>query len=313
MWKKRRSETAFSFTACGVLALCAGFYGGQARAAIVRTADADTIVLWHLDDTTPDQAPGGRDFVDSSGNAHHGNGFSIAADQIVMGQPGVLGLATQMLGPPVNKRNFINRATTITTDWTSNSITFEAWVKSPASLSDADPSFGRVIGMARDGGGAISWSLGITSTGALRVFSNNTVGAQPSVGVSSSALTWTPGVWYYVALVSDDSFGTADTAQWTVYRAKDGDTALGTPLINVLAKRSAPTNGFGLGGDVNTGDDGLNRAFNGFIDEAHFSNVVRSESYLTGALVAVPEPSSLFLIGCAVMGFSAARRRRVCG
>lgn len=331
MRKKTQSEAVLKITVCGALALCAGFYGGQARAAIIRSPDANTLVLWHLEETTADQfggsSPNIADFEDSSGNNHHGIGRDIAADQLVMGQPGVLGLATQHNGPaalpqPLGKRNFITRTGTITTEWTgTNSFTFEAWVKNPGSLSDADSSAttgtGRVIGMSRDS--AVAWSLGIINTGQLRVFSNNGVpnpldppNNYPSLVLTSSALTWETDVWYYVALVSNDA-ATPDvsTAQWTVYRAKDGDIALGSPVINVEAKRSAPQNGFGVGGDTNTSDDGLNRAFRGFIDEAHFSKGARSESYLTGALV--PEPSSSFLVGCAVIGFAAARRRRAGG
>jgi hypothetical protein len=319
MRKKIQSEAALKIAACSALALCAVFYDGQARAAIIRTADADTVVLWHLDDTTPNQLPGGvNDFVDSSGNGYHGVGADIpavATDQIVMGQPGVLGLSAQLNGPTANKRSFINRSGNIATEWTSNSFTFEAWIKNPGSLATADSAaaggVGRLIGFSRPS--AVNWSLGIGSNGALRVFSNLAVGALTSFTQVSSALTWDNNAWYYVALVSDDAAtANPDTAQWTVYRAKDGATSL-TTVMSFEAKRTAAGNSVVAGGDNNSTDDTAKRAFHGFIDEVHFSNGARSVAYLTGALVSVPEPSSLFLISCAVIGFSAVRRRRVRG
>lgn len=269
-------------------------YTGSAQ-ALIHNADPNTIFLYHLEETSPDGF-GSADFEDSGPNGLDAYGVDIDSDQLILGVPGLapLGNAVQMVGATNSpgQRNSIVQTVTPTI-WSGGSFTFEAWIRDPGALSTANATSGRWLMAHRDS--AIAWSLGMTDTGALRLFGNN----NGSVAHSTPALTWDPGVWYYVALVSDTTGQAPGEALYSFYRATSGATNLTLidSLVTNAAVNTTSSESIFIGGPTTSDDD---RTFQGYMDEIHYSSVARSEQYL---LAHVPEPTHaiLALIGGAIL------------
>jgi len=295
---------------CLLLAMSTGMAFSQTSSAAIieHTPDANTLLLYHFNETTPDQYAGGADFGDSnysgSPGPFNGFGFDIASDQIVMGQNSVPGLdkAIQLRGPsatPAAKRNSVTAGDGFGAGnyWNGGSMTIEAWIMNPL-LAGGDSTTGRLIAISRET--AISFSFGLTSTGAMKTFGNVT---DSSFNISTSGLTWNLNTWYYVALVVDTTGQDAGMAEFSFYRAAYGDTSL-TLLHSTTGLAPGDANsGLSIGGETTANS----RSFQGYIDEVQFSNIARSADYL--ATYAIPEPSAIAL-GAIGIGLILLRVRR---
>ena len=244
---------------------------GWAAAGIVHSADADTVGLWHLDETAADGYVGGRDFHDSSANALDAFGYDITATQIVMGVSGVTGgsdKAVDMRGGDA-ARNLIESGS-VASYFNGGNFTLETWIRNPGLLNTGDALIGRLIGWIRDG--AIQLSLGVTTNGGLKMYSNNGSG----FAYATEGRAWTTDTWYYVALVSDTNGQASGKALYTVYRRplNGALSVLETVVTNAVTSVSGATIEFA------SPQSAGNRDFYGQMDELHFSKVARSFDYL---------------------------------
>ena len=142
--------------------------------------------------------------------------------------------------------------------------------------------------------GRWKWMLRLLRTGAMRLYPNN---------LDTAALSWDANTWYYVALVADTAGAGAGEAQYSIYRAADGDSNVTLLASGVGAEIDAGGQGYAAGSGEAPGNDF--RAMDFEADEVHLSRVARSEEYLNGALV--PEPTSVALI---LLGLPLIARRR---
>src|SRR5690606_30862504 len=123
--------------------------------------------------------------------------YDVAPGQITVGQSGVLDKAAAF-GATAG-RNFIRNLDIEDSLFAGEEMTLQIWVQNPY-LTGADSTLGRVIAMQRNtDSSAIDWSIGVTATGALKVFGNN----GGSFSFTSSALVWNTDVWYNIALVAE--------------------------------------------------------------------------------------------------------------
>lgn len=281
--------------------------GPLSAAVIQHTPDANTLLLYHLNETTPNQYPDGADFADSnftgSPGPFDGFGFDIASDQIVMGQASLPGLgnSVRMLGPTASKRNAISAGSAFSGGnyWNGGSLTLEAWIMNPL-LTGADSTTGRVIAMSRNS--SISFSYGLTTTGAMKAYGNVTGG---SFNISTSGLTWEIDTWYYVALVVDTTGQEAGMAEYNFYRAAYGTESLSLLHTAIGQAPGDADSGLTIGGETSANA----RTFQGYMDEVHFSNIARSEDYLSSYGV-IPEPSTSLLV-CLGLGLALFRAQRL--
>jgi hypothetical protein len=289
------------------------------RAAVVHAADANTILLWHLDETAFSTMVGG-DTIDASNNHINGDIFDDglgSALQTVFpsSTTAVAGTAYQFKGldnDPV-QRNELRSSTISTSNWGGGAFTLELWVNiaNLSKMAGADNTLGRVLAEQRNAGGtALNWSLGLQADATdasqfqLRFFTNVSGSADTH---NTQSLSWQAGTWYYLALVADPSVAglQAGQSQYTLYRR----TLEGA--LSQVDQFTAATATFSGGGQFRIGgeDSGTetDRDFYGNLDEVHYSNIARPLSYLQNSS-AVPEPASLGLL-CAG-GLLMLRRRR---
>jgi hypothetical protein len=268
----------------------------SAHAATIIQPDANTVLLWRLDETS------GNTYADASANGRNGTGFDVAPGQITDGLSGVLGNAVGMGG--TTGRNFIRNSTMTTSTFAAQDFTLQIWVENPL-LTSADATLGRVIAQQRAVVGSssfVDWSLGVTSTGALTVFGNN----GGSISYTSNSLIWDANTWYNLSLVADTTGG---ITTYTLYRAANGDSAL--TLIGSFEGYAPGALGaspgiFSIGGDSSTTAAG--RRYGGLLDEVQYSNVARSEAYLLAAVI--PEPSAACLLSLAAVFTVCSRRKQ---
>lgn len=273
--------------------------GEAARGATPHTADGQTAVLLHVDETVPDSVAGGADFADASGGGRHASGYDIASGAIVLGTNGVTGGTDKALDlqAATGKRNAVE-VLSVTNVFSGGSFTTELWVQNPGALATADVTLGRVLATVRFS--AISWSLGLNSDGGLRLYGNN----NGTSAYSTGGRGWESNRWYYVALVSDTNGQAAGKARYSFYRRALGEplACLGS-LVTNAAINNASSDRLQFGGATDAANAA--RMFKGQMDELHFSNAARTWAYLnahsaTSTLPAahtvhVPDSDSLLL------------------
>jgi hypothetical protein len=281
------------------------------HAAVVRSADANTVLLWHFEETS---ASSGADVADSGPNHISGNLYNDGVDNTPvttnLNVAGVSGSGLNLFGLSVTTRALVTG--TVGNNWAGGDFTIEFWVKGikNADLSGADATLGRKLIASHDT--QYDWSLGLNSDGGFKLYSNQTTDgddgiADNSFSHSTGALTWDASKWYYIALVSDAdaSFGT-NKAQYKIYRAADGDASLTLIDTAVLTQAdNSPSAGLQVGSD--TGSFKTARALDFTVDEVNYSKMARTQSYLNQA---VPEPTALGLMSAGILGFLTRRRRR---
>jgi len=182
------------------------------RAAQVHTADANTIVLWHLDETS-----NGAGFQDAGALSNTGFAFNASSPVTVFpGAASVPGLTNAVQFRPTLATVGLQRATVVDNvapfdegGWTGGSFTLEMWAMgiSMTELSTAAPDFGRFLA----GDSRWDWSLGLTTNGAFRVRGD------PGT-IQTAGLTWDSNTWYYIALVADTTGQTPGNALYSFYR-----------------------------------------------------------------------------------------------
>lgn len=273
---------------------------GVSRAAQEHIADANTLVLWHLEETNAvagnyvvDSGPLGNDATALNDGVN--GSFTATADQTVFhnvaGVPG-LGSGVQFT-PLVPVDDNRKRATVRVTDvgvgeWPGGSFTLEMWVNgiSMTELSTADSGFGRFLAAQS----RWDWSLGLTTNGAFRLRGD------PGT-IQTDGLTWDSNTWYYIALVADTNGQASGNALYSFYRGTNFAPSLtligsvvGTAVVN---NGAGSVSSFSIGSGVTPGAP--NRTLTFFADEVHYSDVARSEIYLQDKLL--PEPTTAALVG----------------
>lgn len=313
MSRENKSEFLRGSAMAAVLALAAGTAATSAQAAVVHSADANTTLLWHLNETNLTNTV--NDALDSSTNAIHGavfnDGLNNTPKTISAGSAGVTSDtgdgAYNFYGRSVSNRNVIRSANLPSM---SGAFTLEMWIKIPDFSSYnapnvVEPTTGAVLAYKRanSGGGTIDWSLGLLPTatsGSMQFRLYKGTGGQSTAAVQLQANTW-----YYIALTSTPTTG--GMADYNIYYAVDGASALtqaGSYSLAQAATASGQTDALFIGGYTT----GQFNNFNGFMDEVHFSNSARSQQYMM-SVIAIPEPASVGLLGAAVT-LPLLRRRR---
>lgn len=325
-----KSSFPFQFLLLATL-LPAGFASG----ALVRyTADADTLHLWHFDESGAPVSDAGSEplaLAALSGGATLGNsslpGFGSALS--TMGS-GLGGAST----PAISPKTLANDATdnvVMTYAGASGAFTFEALIRIDADLTQTFVGSTRggnplqIVSAEQDGagGGVRAWQFrldpvgfnpnadGFTSalTSPALEFINvnnavapvqNRVVLLPTTGPNAVAA----GQWYHVAVSYDGNEGVAGNLSFYWTLADSSRTS-----ADLLAQRQLDTDLplAGAGVDFTVGNIGRgtpNSNFLGLIDEVRISGIARGAGDF---IFQVPEPTTATL---ALLSLAALARRR---
>lgn len=296
-----------------VIAATVGFGSSIAvQAGLVHAPDANSILLWHMDEAAP---VAGDDLADASGNGLTGflirDGIDTGGSQTTfLDATGVKGDANGALQLTPSIQDQANASEAIPGGtFGGGDFTVEFWVTGfdDADLSGNDDTFGapfvsneRLLGaVSGDGEG---WGFGLNSDGEMMV------GSDTVRSTFTSGLDWVSSTWYYVALVVDTAGGGVGTSSFTAYRSPLGGPfeQVGSTVLNDIVAS---------GQNLTLGDvsgDPASREFDRIVDEVHFSDIARSETYLFKSTFDIPEPSTVFLtlVGAGILGLQRKRNRR---
>jgi len=271
------------------LTLTAGLYAGPVTPY---TADANTVVLYHLDESS-----GATTAVDSSGN-----GMDLSAGvSPFAGDSGPDGLGTSADFSDENPNKQLVRTLSASelAQFSPTQFTVEAWVRNP----DSDKTDHNGI-IAYRNGGTDRFQFTINQDAIRLDYIRDDTDAFYS-GATSGALTWNEDEWYHVAVSYDANTAATGDSIIKFYRNSVNDTSQIANLVATLTNQPDLTP-YSVGGRLRLGGfDGIGRRnFGGLLDEVRYSNGV-----LESFNLAVPTPAAL-PAGLALMGLVTLRRRR---
>lgn len=204
------------------------------------TADANTIALWHMDESADNSCSGGQDMCDTSGGGRHG----VATGTTIDTSTPKVGSASRTLN---GTSDYIEVSSP---SLPTGDFTYEAWVK-PDTTTD------EMIFMATDGGGGNEFYVHI-ATNVINVATNAVVRL-----ISTQTITTD---WQHIAV-------TRAGAVITLYVNGVAETVVG----NDAAPLNFSTCGLLIGTDADATCNGtLGNWFDGEIDEIRISGVARS-------------------------------------
>ena len=247
--------------------------------------DSDTTLLWHFEETA---SVAGNDTSDSGWWNHDGravkDGIDFTPQSVDLNIAGISGSGVKFTGDTEETKIDV---TISKSSWPGRDFTLEMWVKDVGPLAGAESTYlGRVLAIQRSGSGHLDWSLGLQANGGFHLY----VGATPTDIYKTAGLTWTPGTWYYIALVVDSN-GTgagAGESLFSFYRRKKGDETMTLIDSVVLAEPIILTDTALFHVDYSDGNDATRR-LNFTADEVHYSRVARSVTYLESYSVIQPK------------------------
>lgn len=267
------------------------------------TADGDTLHLWHLDEADPGPAvpaagvTGSFNLTPDAGKspgspATLGNtsfaGFGTSADTSA-------GQGSGMKGSSISPGALTGA---------NGAFTFEAIINIP-SINTLQ----MIIGMDSNASNSLRPFQFRIDNGQLRFINiaGSTIGQHLGVIPTTGEDAFVANEWFHVAVTYDGNENTSDNIKFYWTRMDDSRTeanlvASDSDMVEDLSGNSAI---FGAGNDYRTSGSGNTNNLEGRIDEVRISSIARSSDDF---LFAVPEPSSLALIG--IGGLLVARRRR---
>jgi hypothetical protein len=304
------------FAACvgvGILAMASA-----SHAAIIGpyTADANTLHLWHINETTLDVAddpsvgtPIGLTSLGTGGGNALGAtsypGFGNAYSGVAVANTGLFANApTSSSADDTSTATFWNQ--------TTGAFTYECMVRIDFDPSLADPlvsDFVGLITMDQDSGTRpFSYYLNPVLGGYTMTFGP---GSAPTT-VESAQLAITQGHWYHAAVAYDGNEGVAGNTSfyWTdmgTQATPDGSAT----IANLVFSGTLAADLTGASGDFAIGAEARGTQTTqwlGLIDEVRISDVARGADQF----IFVPEPSTVLLFACGVaaMGLVKLRSRR---
>jgi flagellin-like protein len=214
--------------------------------------------VWHLNEVGSGTA---GEYKDST-NTHNGQGGSGATPTLIAS--GKIGGAQDFSNDYIN----VGGQTTLHMN-TEDALTLEAWVR-----ADSTPTWSMIISRQQGSSGGDAYLLGLSSDDRAILFVN---GRQV---YSSSALTM--GQWYHLV-------GVASSSSVTLYvNGVQAGTAAGTTWNFDTANRVL----------IGAGDNpGPSEYFDGIIDEARISNVVRPLNWIQTEYSNMNNPSGFINLG----------------
>ena len=175
-----------------------------------------------------------------------------------------------------------------------SALTYAAWIK-PSSTQLGFSSFIATTGKGYDfrviTDGSGGWNLRLASAN-----------SDASLAFTTSLGSIPSDVWTHVAVTKDAS-GTAVTDTANVIFYINGVAETPTTVLRAGSSSGSVARMFVGGGALTT------RYFNGGVDEAYIYNEVLSPSAISD-LAAVPEPSTIVLVGIGVFGLVGRRLRK---
>jgi len=259
--------------------------------------EADTAVLYHLDEAMGAQSADATDYVvaDAAGNVPLRTdvvGLGMSPFEDVSG-PGGLGTA---MTSRTNRRAFRQGIVDVGTLFATDQFTIEAWVKAPDPLSWFDEPLSMIFSVL--GAGEIQFAVKVDESGE-RLYLKYEGGA---AAVLSDELDIDDQVWYHAAVVYDDhGAGTPNDSTVTFYFTPEHSFGNGVQAFGQFSGLEDLDELVGPTWHVAVGERYGANNFNGYIDEVRYSNVVRNFSGV------IPESGSLVALGIALLGM---RRRR---
>ena len=284
-----------------VVVLLLALTSARAGAAIMPyVSDANTAVLYHLDEPTTAMSANVADHVisDVDGNVtlRTDVGVSPFAHPVSGGAiPGPGGLSTAMASYAGWKRAFRTSGAD-TSLFSTTQFTVEAWIRDPGTIPDAGTNLSTIFHVA--GAGDIQFAvIEISGEKKLRLKYNLPSGTSTLL---SDAVTFDSEAWYHAAVTYDDhGSGTANDSTVTFYFTPEGSFNAGV-LQAGESTNAGDLEAFATAGLLSIGETFGTDNFNGYIDEVRYSNVDRF-----GEAV-IPEPAGLGVLGIALL---ALRRR----
>jgi len=260
--------------------------------------DADTAVLYHLNEPSGTQSSGPADYVvtDARGNV------PLRTDVVGLGMSpfegvnGPAGLGAAMTSR-TNRRAFREGVVGVVTVFATDQFTIEAWVKAPDPLSWMDEPLSMIFSVFD--GGEIQFAIKVDESEERLYLKYN---GRATALLSDELGDIDDQAWYHAAVVYDDhGAGAQNDSTVTFYFTPEDSFGSG---VQVVGQFSGLEDLEALGDDnghVAVGERYGAYNFNGYIDEVRYSNVVRSFSGV------IPESGSLVALGIALLGM---RRRR---
>jgi len=210
------------------------------------TADAYTVGLWHLDESTENTCSGGEDACDLSGNNNHFISNSSTIDT------GIINNGRSLNGTS----DYLYAANSTTLSPYTSDFTVEAWVK-PGTV---DGTQHRIY---EDYGGAGTGALVLLWINVDNKFGGYYRDAASQSLITSGSTTPVVGQWYHVAMVKQGK--TARLYVNGVLEHTVENTSIGS--IDVSA---------GTGPQIGRYGAGNNYFYHGIVDEIRLSNTARS-------------------------------------
>jgi hypothetical protein len=284
------------FFALAGLSLGLGLAAGPASAAITPyTPDAQTAVLYHLDEATGAYSTGS--YIDDS-SANNLDLRSPSGDSSpFLGVAGPSGLGTAATLTTDTTRAFRFGSDDIGDNLSFDQFTIEAWVRNPSGTNPA-------VFYVQDSGAAqrVFFRLNQTTAGAAvqLVYNNATTGT--TTLTSSTRTVLAPDAWYHVAVTYDDQGDTAaGDSVVTFYLTPE--TSSDRVEVGSFTGRADLKPLSGSGELLEIGGSGGNNELGGDLDEVRYSNVVRDSFNL------IPEPGSLALVSLGALMLVRRRQR----
>ena len=285
-------------TLCALAVTLSLAAGARANYVSPYTADANTVVLYHLDETA-----GATTAVDASGN-----GFDLTASTSPFdGGASANGLSTAPTFGKVDGGKQLRRTMTAPdlANFDTTSFTIEAWAKNPDLTSIGDHNG---ILAYRGSTGRFQFSVFGANTGANAGklnfnYNRDDTGAYYGT-IQSNGLTWETDKWYHVVVTYDSNTAAANDSIVTFYRNSIDDVS-GIPQMVGQLTGQPDIEPLDAGSTLNLGGFETNnqRNFAGYLDEVRWSNGV-----LTSFNLAIPTPAAL-PAGLMMMGLIGLRRR----
>ncbi len=308
-WTTQRKWLSRAAMALGSLAVCGATPAG---AMIVGpyTADANTVALYHFDETAGAVDPGnpfvnsgsggsglnltntgGPDGRNNSGGGGYGavayTGYGAALNALLAGDGTYHNSATAVgTGGGVLTGSGVTQATLQSA---AGAFTYEALVRTGVNITDTSLTGERTI-LSHDGATTRGFSLRVIA-GNLDFYSG---GANPTVTAAIPTAgdhAFAANEWFHVAITYTGDADAADNLRFYWTRLDDAMIAanqIGTATFN--ADLGANTNNLGVG---TISRNPFRMEWPGLIDEVRISTVVRGAGDF---MFTVPEPASIGLI-----------------
>ena len=288
----------------GLVGLLLCLAAASVQAAITPyTPDANTAVLYHLDEATGTASTGPTDYVvvDATGNVPLRTDLASPFD----GTNGPDELATAMTSWTSWKRAYRDSGAD-TSVFSTTQFTVEAWVRDPGTLggglgTDVNTIF-RVAAA-----GDIQFAVeDVSDEKKLRLKYNRSGG---TTTLYSNTVTFDSEAWYHAAVTYDDNgAGTPDDSTVTFYLTAEASYHSGLQPAG-QATGAEDLEGLTGSGLVSVGETFGADNFDGYLDEVRYLNGVRSGGG------PIPEPGATVFVGLLALSLSkrallAAHRRR---